>query len=432
MTSRAQSTTVLVSAMLAALLTASPAGADRLHLDSGGFIDVRSWWFEGQWVMYESTGGTVGIPRSIVVRVEKAPSDTPAGPFPPSTSAGSVSRRGSGRAEELAEWVEEAVAAFLAGDYEMASSRSYQALQIDPDLHPLRTYYTVSEMQLGRDGSALSAILDGLARDPQRADFHELLGDLRDREERVEDALDSWRRAFRLAPNDRLRTKIFKAERDLEASWGFDLFRTSHFTVRYDGAVDKELAGAVMDHLEEQYRELGGLYSHSPGQPITVLLYANRQFRDVTQTADWVGGLYDGKIRVPLGGLSHLTSRAERLLIHELTHAVVHSKSRGRCPRWLQEGLAQWSEGKRLTPAERAWVVEQLRGKDAAEWEADGLSYAMSLSLTSYLESRRGFGGVASLLALLGDGIETDEAFRQTYGEGYAAVCRGWARSLDE
>ncbi len=152
----------------------------------------------------------------------------------------------------------------------------------------------------------------------------------------------------------------------------------------------------------------------------------------MTLTADWVGGLYDGKIRVPLGGLRQLTDRAERVLSHELTHAVVHSKTRGRCPRWLHEGLAQISEGKALTPAEREWVAGQLAGKDAAEWESAGLSYAMSLSLTRHVESRRGWGGVVSLLGLLGDGVELDEAFRRTFGEDYAAVCRRWAASLED
>ena len=151
----------------------------------------------------------------------------------------------------------------------------------------------------------------------------------------------------------------------------------------------------------------------------------------MTRAADWVGGLYDGKIRVPLGGLSQLTRHAERVLTHELTHAMVHSKSRGHCPRWLHEGLAQMSEGKRLAAAERAWVKQQLDGKDAAEWESGGMSYVMSLSLTGYLESRRGFGGLVNLLDLLGDGVELDEAFRRTYGESYADVCRRWARDLE-
>jgi len=64
------------------------------------------------------------------------------------------------------------------------------------------------------------------------------LGDLRDCEERVEDAVRSWRKAFDLAPSDRLREKIFKAERDLQASRDYDFATTSHFNMRFDGEVD--------------------------------------------------------------------------------------------------------------------------------------------------------------------------------------------------
>ena len=90
-----------VPVALAVCLAASPAPADRLHLDSGGFIDVDSWWYEDQWVMYENDGGTVGIPRSIVVRVEKTPADKPAGPFPPSRSSVKTGQPSAARMAEI-------------------------------------------------------------------------------------------------------------------------------------------------------------------------------------------------------------------------------------------------------------------------------------------------------------------------------------------
>ena len=53
------------------LLVASlPASADRLHLDGGGVIETPRWWVEGDTLIYENAVGTVGLPRSIVVKIE--------------------------------------------------------------------------------------------------------------------------------------------------------------------------------------------------------------------------------------------------------------------------------------------------------------------------------------------------------------------------
>ena len=198
----------------------------------------------------------------------------------------------------------------------------------------------------------------------------------------------------------------------------------------YDGDVDLELAGEVMEYLEDEYWNITNAYRHAPQQPITLQLFPTRAFREVTQSPDWVGGLYDGKIRVPLGGLDALTRRAKQVLSHELTHAVVHSKSRGNCPRWLHEGLAQMSESKRVTPKGRREIAERLADRDAAQWDKEGFSYQMALSLTRHLESRRGFDTLVSLLDLLAEGAEIDAALQHYYGEDYAAICRRWKREL--
>jgi tetratricopeptide (TPR) repeat protein len=423
---------VLPVFVLCGCLTA-PLHADRLHLDSGGFIDSDHWWYDGDWLMYEGDGGTVGIPRAMILRIEQSEGGARANPTPrgpgQSPAAQAPPKPGSS-ATELQESLRRGFEALQARDFETASSVFWDALQAAPDADAARVGYALAEMALGRDGFALSAVLDGLNRNPENSQLNELLGDLRDREERVEEAVRSWRKAFELAPSDRLREKIFKAERDLQASRDYDFATTSHFNMRFDGDVDLDLAAAMMDYLEQQYYELSRRFAHSPPQPITVLLYPSRQFREVTQAPESVAGLYDGKIRVPLGGLNKLNPEAERVLVHELTHAVVHSKSRGACPRWLHEGLAQLSEEKTLRRAERQKIAELLEGQDPATWESAGFSYPVALALAEYLVDRRGFSGVLQVLDLLGDGREIDAALEHVYNEGYAEICRRWARTF--
>jgi len=411
----------------------TPVRADRLHLDGGGIIDTDAWWLDGNWLRYDSVGGTIGIPRSIVVRIE--PGDHPAAPDPlagrrTGRAAAPAGGGGPERREEVEQWLRDGMQALRQREFERAASLYFQAIQAWPRLSVARVGYAMAEMAMGNDARALSAVLDGLALDPERFELHELQGDLRDRDERVEDALDAWRRAFELSPNDRLREKILKAERDLHASRDYDLSTTSHFTVRYDGEIDVDLATAVMDYLEEQYWALSDTFAHAPHQPITVLLYPSRQFRQVTQSPEWVGGLYDGKIRVPLGGLNRLDPAARSVLVHELTHAVVHSKTRANCPRWLHEGLAQIAEEKPLGRVDRLAVAGRLAGGEPERWEEAGFSYPLALSLTRFLESRSGFRSLVQLLDLLAEGRTIDQALAHLYGEDYAAICRRWAEAV--
>jgi hypothetical protein len=221
-----------------------------------------------------------------------------------------------------------------------------------------------------------------------------------------------------------------KVERELHASRDYDFASSSHFNLRYDGNVDIDLAAAMIEYLEEQYFVVTETFRHSPPQPITVQLFPEREFRAVTRAPEWAGGLYDGKIRVPLGGLTRLTPDAKRVLTHELTHAVVHSKSRGNAPRWLQEGLAQMAEGKRPLRRDLKSITAQLEKLPPEEWGSMGFSYPLALAVCQYLSTRSGFDSLVQLVDQLGSGLDTDEALREVYGQDYGEICRDWGQSL--
>ncbi len=437
-------------ALVLVLVLARPASADRLHLDNGGVIVTDHWWIDGTNLIYEGSAGSVGIPRAIVIRIEPTeetapaaePADDPSAdrageptkarqprpsttPRPPNGRL--IQATQSGAVRDL---LSEGTAAFERRDFETASSKFLAAFEEEPGLTAGRVGYAVSELALGRDERALPVVLDGLVRDPGSADLHEVLGDLKDREESVEDASRAWREAFRLAPNDRLRTKIFKAERELAAGRDYTFSAAAHFNVRYDGALDPDLATQLTSVLESSWHELSGVFRHAPQQAITVLVYPEQQFRDVTQAPETVAGLYDGKIRVPLGGIRSVDERARRLLVHELTHAFVHSKTRGNCPRWLHEGLAQRSEGRAFRAADREGVKRLLREHAPGQWDSGSFSYPAALSLTAELESLRGFGAVVDLLDRLGDGTSLDAALSDAFSMTYEELCHRWAEGL--
>lgn len=416
-------------ALLVALLPLGASAAVRVHLVGGGTIVGETAWEDGESLRVETADGVVGIPRSSVARVETIESSTPdsrprkaAAP----TRGPAVEERRPGIVE-----LAEAVAALESRDFDRAAALFHRAIERAPERPGPRVGYALSEIARGRDPMALAVVLDGLVLAPDDPELLEVLGDLRNREERVDDALRAWRRAFERAPQDRLREKIEKGERELEAGRDYAYAASAHFTIRHEGDLDRELSSAVVDALETLWTDLTGEFRHAPSQAVTVILYPDRAFRDVTQAPEEVGGIYDGKIRVPLGGKRRLDPALESVLAHELTHAIVHSKTRGHCPRWLHEGLAQRAEGRKLTRAQVESVRTSLRGGDPADWDARAFSYPASLALVLWLEEERGFSAVVSLLDRLGEGLDLDRAFESVFASTYAETSRRWARALE-
>ena len=408
------------------LLLASAARADRLHLEGGGVVEADRWWIDGDTLHVESAEGTVGLPRSLLLRVERT-DGKPASPTAAPKASVKIEAKDKDDAVRL---MEEGNAAFQARDFETASRRFREVVRLRPDAVGSRVGFAAAEIALGREYGALPVVLDGLARHPESAELHELLGDLRNREERLADALSSWRESFRLAPSDRLRERIEKAERELHASRDYAFTAAPHFNLRYDGEIDPDLAAAVLEALESTYAELSSTYRHAAGAPITVLLYPKQTFRDVTQSAENVVGLFDGKIRIPLGGLSRINPQVERVLAHELTHAIVQAKTRGNCPRWLHEGLAQLSEPRPLSRSDRIKLARTVRPENPDTWPDAAFTYPMALAFTLHLQEQRGHDVLVSVVERLGEGAALDEALSTYYGRDYAGCVREWAETL--
>ena len=66
--------------------------------------------------------------------------------------------------------------------------------------------------------------------------------------------------------------------------------------------------------LEAAYWRIGGALGTYPPNVITVVLYTERQFQDITQSPGWAAGLYDGRIKVPVRGALEHPEEFERAL----------------------------------------------------------------------------------------------------------------------
>ena len=164
---------------------------------------------------------------------------------------------------------------------------------------------------------------------------------------KMDQAVAEWKRSLALRADPEVQAALDKAQRDKQEEESYKENESTHFTLRYSGAAEPELARDVLRTLEAHFSEIESELDFTPPDSIGVVLYTQQAFADITRAPGWVGALNDGRIRVPVQGLTSMTPELSRVLKHELTHSFVGQKTRGRAPTWIQEGLAQWMEGKR-------------------------------------------------------------------------------------
>lgn len=154
--------------------------------------------------------------------------------------------------------------------------------------------------------------------------------------------------------------RIDQLAREVDAEWDYVEHTSPHFRISF--ADDEDLASVqtVLQAMEDAYHVVGSRLNYYLDERVAVVLYTQRDFHDITRTPDWAGGAFDGRIKLPVRGLeSDDDLQLARVARHELAHAVVHKLSGGRCPVWLNEGIAVWAE--ELEEGERLnWANERL------------------------------------------------------------------------
>jgi len=178
------------------------------------------------------------------------------------------------------------------------------------------------------------------------------------------------------------------------------------------------------------------IFGSEPRSSVQVVLYTSQAFFDVTRAPTWIGALNDGKLRIPLHGVDSVTPELSRIVRHELTHTFVNQLSAGRCPAWLNEGIAQMleprtlvSQGVRLTQlfkAEREIPLNMLeRGFGSFSTEEAVLAYDESLLAANYLNARYGMGDIVAVLKRIGQGDSVESAFRVILHSDYGRLEEG-------
>jgi tetratricopeptide (TPR) repeat protein len=258
-------------------------------------------------------------------------------------------------------------------------------------------------------------------------------------------ALAQWRRGLELEPgNNALKELIGKAERELPVESKMDKGYSSMFDISYDAELPPGLAAEVLDALESAYNSVGADLGLFPTTRIPVLLYTKSDYSSVTAGPDWSGGLYDGKIRLPVGGVTKMNAHLRGILFHEFTHVLVAELTRGNIPTWLNEGLAQIEERKEFaapaagpTRANQGGHLLPLSALSGSFISLDrsqaGLAYQQSYSMTSFMVTRYGWYAMQGILKSLGERSTLELAVTKSLSDwslDLPGVMREWREAL--
>ena len=69
--------------------------------------------------------------------------------------------------------------------------------------------------------------------------------------------------------------------------------------------------------LEAEFDEISSTLNYVPPEPIGVVLYTNQTFVDITRVPAWVGALNDGRIRVPVEGISIVGRSTQGVIVFD-------------------------------------------------------------------------------------------------------------------
>ncbi|MDO8445644.1 MAG: peptidase MA family metallohydrolase [Deltaproteobacteria bacterium] len=257
----------------------------------------------------------------------------------------------------------------------------------------------------------------------------------------LQNALTHLQEVLRIDPdNSAAKGLVSKISREARVEGSFINKEGSHFNVRYEGGESDVVGHLVAIILEEAYQKIGSDLGFYPDHSITTILYSAEQFRDVTRAPSWSGAIYDGKIRIPVGGVRERSDVLEKVIFHEYTHAVVHRMGGGKVPTWLNEGIAQYEEGQ-LSEREDGFrylatslslvPLSYLEGSFMGLTQEQAvIAYTEGLSAVKYIMDEYGVGMLSRLISSYKDGKGSEAAIKDTFQMTYKEFQESWIRSL--
>ena len=461
--------TPVICCLSSAFLLAAALGcasAEVIHLKNGRTIWADHVRDSGTHIEYDLGDNTYAIPKSLVDRVDAGgvpPVYTPADgtakqahdlpEFAPADNLkndptligkiihdGQVDPDALSALEQADNGAATAAGYFIAGKHEfdhgnLGKARTYfeAGLRFDSQNPTILNYYAALLVRTGNATEALPYAERAVRSAPDSPDALTVLGYVQFAADRTQEAIRSWKHSLELRPDATVQKYLEKAQRDATAEADYTEHESSHFTLKYEGKQTSEaLRGQLLATLESEYDDLVRELGISPRNSIPVVLYTEQSFFDVTQAPSWSGAVFDGKLRIPINGLTSVTPELARVLKHELAHSFIRQLSGGRCPQWLNEGIAQAVEPKQIAHGplladlfrtQREIPLNALEGSFMQFSSSQAtVAYEESLAAVQYISDTYGMSDLQRILERLREGSSSEAALRATIHSDYGQL----------
>jgi tetratricopeptide (TPR) repeat protein len=335
---------------------------------------------------------------------------------------------------------------FNSGETRQAAEVFREALQAAPDAYAHFGLGFLYFVKL-EDELASEHLEKALELEPQHGKSQKVLAVLEYRQGRTAQAIARMEKACRLDPADKEARALhdrWKTESESTASFAVRE-REGGLSVRVDPKLSAPLVDEVCARLEKIHKETLETFAPANLRRVVVVFFSQERFYKATRSYHWVGGFYDGQVKVPLPDGSRLSPEALRevtdALRHELTHVAVRALC-PECPNWLNEGIAQYYEGKargrNFREELRSKPSQRLHFKDvpARLWEVDDeevarRTYLQGLAFVDYLVRRfHEFRLQLCLLSIAQEG-SLSKAFQRTYGASLDDLEGLWWKEIE-
>jgi tetratricopeptide (TPR) repeat protein len=282
-------------------------------------------------------------------------------------------------------------------------------------------------LKIGRHEDAIRFLETAVEHNRNDFESRKLLAKAYYKMDNLDKSLINIEAGLSLKNDPELRYLYDKITREKRTQQKFIDESAGHFKLVYDGHEHGSISRKILSILDDAYRYVGKELDYFPTEPVTVILYTSKDFFDTTRAPGWAGGLYDGKIRLPVRGAEGQEALLKRVLYHEYVHSVVRSLTE-RCPLWINEGLAEYYSEQYPKKIGQAVPLKYLENSFAWLGGNVGVAYWESYSAVSYLIEKYGAVRMKELLTSLSKGADINKAFKDIFGMTYDEFVSTWGK----
>ena len=206
-------------------------------------------------------------------------------------------------------------------------------------------------IEANQPGAALVVLESLVKQRTSNPDVYMLAGVAAWKNDQPREALDFWKTSLDLRPNTELDNLYKKVEREVAGDKSGERLIGLRVLLRYETELmPLSAAKQMLEILDSEISRISQIVGCQSSERLVAIVQSREAYFQTTQAAEWSGGQYNGKIRVPYDP-TRSPAAIKKLFGHEVVHACLANM--GQWPAWLHEGLAQKLSGETLRPEMR-------------------------------------------------------------------------------